>query len=243
MLESEKYSPQAINDGDAFPGVYSLRTSPNPLTPGLRDKGLVGYWSFDEGSGTVVYDYSGNNNHGTLTNGPTWTQGKVGGALSFDGVNDYVNVPDAPTLRITGDITIVFWMNKRSEATDWQRLVGKGNSTYRNYGVWEESGSGKRILFQQYGGGCWFFSSHTVDISQWYFIAAVRQNLINGKIFINDMITQAGCSSVSPHTSADPLTIGYAGFHTYFPGLIDEVRIYNRALSGAEIQAIYNATK
>jgi len=134
-------------------------------------------------------------------------------------------------------------MNKRSEATDWQRLVGKGNSTYRNYGVWEESGSGKRILFQQYGGGCGFFSSHTVDISQWYFIAAVRQNLINGKIFINDMIKQAGCSSASPYTSADPLTIGYAGFHKYFPGLIDEVRIYNRALSDEEIKTLYEATK
>jgi hypothetical protein len=50
--------------------------------------GLVGWWKFDEGSGTVAYDSSGNGNDGNLTNGPTWTTGKIGGALSFDGVND-----------------------------------------------------------------------------------------------------------------------------------------------------------
>jgi len=54
---------------------------------------LVGYWNFDEGAGTVVSDSSGNNNTGTLTNGPLWTAGKVGNALNFDGTNDYVSIP------------------------------------------------------------------------------------------------------------------------------------------------------
>ena len=54
--------------------------------------GLVGWWKFDETSGTVAYDSSGNGNHGTLTNGPTWTDGKIGGAINFDGINDYINL-------------------------------------------------------------------------------------------------------------------------------------------------------
>jgi hypothetical protein len=158
-------------------------------------------------------------------------------------VDDYVSVPDAPMLRITGDITIVFWIKKNSEAIDWSRIVGKGNSSFRNYGVWEERGAGKRILFQQYGGGCAFYSSGTVDLNQWYFISNVRRNSTAGKIFINDQITQGSCSGASPYTSSDPLTMGYAGYHTYFPSLIDEVRIYNRALSDQEIKALYDATK
>ena len=56
-------------------------------------RGLVAYWSFDEGSGNIAYDASGNGNHGTLINGPKWTQGKIGQALSFDGVDDYVDTP------------------------------------------------------------------------------------------------------------------------------------------------------
>jgi hypothetical protein len=254
----------SLNDGGDSGGFYEKGTNLTLTPPEARSgsrltkddvdkilkiscptcsQGLVGYWSFDEGSGTIAKDYSGNGNDGTIYGGATWTTGKVGSALSFDGVNDYVNVPDATMLRIPGDITIVFWMKKKLEATDWQRIVGKGNSAYRNYGVWEEAGTGKKILFQQYGGGCNFFSNGTVELNQWYFIASVRQNLTVGKIFINDQITQASCSSGSTYTSSDPLTIGYAGFHTYFPGLIDEVRIYNRALSDSEIKALYYATK
>jgi prepilin-type N-terminal cleavage/methylation domain-containing protein len=254
----------SLNDGGDSGGFYEKGTNLTLTPPEARSgsrltkddvdkilkiscptcsQGLVGYWSFDEGSGTIAKDYSGNGNDGTIYGGATWTTGKVGGALSFDGVNDFVNVPDATMLRIPGDITIVFWMKKNLEATDWQRIVGKGNSTYRNYGVWEEAGTGKKILFQQYGGGCNFFSNGTVELSQWYFIASVRQNSTAGKIFINDQIAQASCSSGSTYTSSDPLTIGYAGFHTYFPGLIDEVRIYNRALSDSEIKALYYATK
>src|SRR6266498_470903 len=53
--------------------------------------GLVGYWSFDDGTGTIAGDSSGNDNTATLINGPIWTSGEIGGALSFDGVDDYVS--------------------------------------------------------------------------------------------------------------------------------------------------------
>jgi len=65
---------------------------------GSLAKGLVGWWKFDETNGTIAYDSSGNGNDGDLTNGPTWVSGKIGGALSFDGVNDYVEVPDDDSL-------------------------------------------------------------------------------------------------------------------------------------------------
>ena len=73
--------------------------------------GTVGYWHFDEGSGTIAYDSSGQGNNGTIY-GATWTSGKVGGALEFDGKDDYVEVPDNPSLD-TGsdeDVTIEVWV-------------------------------------------------------------------------------------------------------------------------------------
>src|SRR3989338_4761919 len=78
--------------------------SPPPSPPGL----VAGY-AFDEGSGTTATDTSGNNNSGTLTNGPAWSTGQYGGALSFDGTNDYVNVPDAASLDLTS-WTISAWV-------------------------------------------------------------------------------------------------------------------------------------
>lgn len=73
-------------------GLFLL---PNGLTTGYADaqlqNGLVGFWSFDEGSGTIASDSSGNDNTATLTNGPIWTSGEIGGALSFDGIDDYVS--------------------------------------------------------------------------------------------------------------------------------------------------------
>ena len=73
-------------------------------------RGLVGYWAFDEGSGTIAYDSSGFANNGTTTNGPSWTNGKVGGGMEFDGTNDYVDVRDSDSLDITNEITIEFWI-------------------------------------------------------------------------------------------------------------------------------------
>src|SRR3990167_8305115 len=72
--------------------------------------GLAGHWKFDETSGTSASDSSGNNNTGTLTNGPTWTAGKIGGALSFDRVDDYVHIQQSNILKPLSAITFTTWI-------------------------------------------------------------------------------------------------------------------------------------
>ena len=208
------------------------------------DPNLIVHWKFDEASGTSAADSSGHGYTGTLVNGPVWTTGKDAGALNFDGTNDMVNLTSNSNLKIAGDITIAFWMNKTSEATDWQRLVGKG-ATIRNYGVWEESGAGKRILFQQYNSAgssvLDLYSVANIQLATWYHVACVVSGT-NAYIYINGVLNASGTRSGVPGTSDDPLTVGYGNIHTYFPGLLDDIRIYDRALSAIEISALNGAT-
>src|SRR5437867_9798985 len=94
---------------------------------GSRTNGLVGWWKLDETEGTLASDSSGNGHNATLLNGPTWTTGQLRGALSFDGTNDQVTCADSAALRISGDLTIAFWMKKNAEANKASFVVGKGN--------------------------------------------------------------------------------------------------------------------
>jgi hypothetical protein len=126
VLESTKYRSNTSLSKPNLPGVLSYGSN-QALSPLYNTSGLVGYWPFDEGTGTIAYDKSGNNNNGTLLNGPTWTSGKVGGALSFDGVNDYVNVGTSTILKnITSSITMSTWAMLTSQ-TIVGTFISKGN--------------------------------------------------------------------------------------------------------------------
>ena len=78
-----------------------------------------GYWSFDEGSGVAAQDSSGNGNHGAIKGAVSWTEGKSGSALSFNGGSDRVLVPDAASLDITDQITIAAWIKPKATATQY----------------------------------------------------------------------------------------------------------------------------
>ncbi|MDD2802536.1 MAG: hypothetical protein PHE96_13870, partial [Methylococcales bacterium] len=103
------------------------------LTKSTEGSGPVGYWKFDEGSGVVAYDSSGNINHGILTNfdfnnDSGWKVGKVAGALKFDGTNDYVNVPDNANLDFgSGDFTVAFWI-RRDSTSETKGFIAKADN-------------------------------------------------------------------------------------------------------------------
>jgi hypothetical protein len=227
------------NGGDNTAFIDDVRISP---VSGGNPGDLVAHWTLDEGSGAIAADASGNGNTGTISGTAAWTSGMRGGALSFNGVDDSVSVADAPALRLTGDCSFAFWMYKTSEAADWQRLLGKGAANARNYGLWEEAGAGKRILFQQYdaSGGAIvnLYSNTAIEVGAWYHIAGV----VSGStvaIYVNGALDASTTRAGTPVTSADPLTLGYAGFHAKYPGWLDDVRVYSRTLSAAEISALF----
>ncbi len=100
--------------------VFTVAVSTNVNS---GDTGLIAYWSFDEGSGGIAYDSAGSN-HGTIY-GASWVDGISGHALSFDGVDDYIEVPDSDSLDIANEITIEAWI-KKQESSRIESIISKG---------------------------------------------------------------------------------------------------------------------
>lgn len=213
------------------------------LSP-FNDAGLVGYWKLNEGSGTTASDSSGNGNTGTLTNGPTWTSGKLGGALSFDGVDDYV---DAGNLNLD-------WTNINFTAEAWASLNAGTPNNYRGivgnrFGAgganwWTLGTPSANIIAVEYTTGGLIQTNFAPVGAGWNHYVVVKEGTTI-KIYINGVFNTSGsigATNIGGITNEFRVGIWYA-YSQIWNGLIDEVRIYNRALSAAEIAAIYNATK
>jgi hypothetical protein len=248
MLEDPK-NQASKNDGDNYPHLYSVGTNKRLID---KTQGLVGYWSFDEGTGTIAYDYSGNGNNGTLVNfnftaTSGWTTGKIGGALSFDGVDDYVRILNTSSLQITSDLTILFWMRPTNISKGRQNPLGKA---YGGEYMFTLETNGNLSFYQgSCGGNCspYGYNSNApyrMSNNNFYFVGIRRKISTQRMDHFKDgvKIPDGSYSWVNPSISTRNLQIGseYAGF---YQGLIDEVRIYNRALSDIEIKALYDATK
>jgi hypothetical protein len=207
------------------------------------EEGLVAYWNFDEGNASIAYDSSGNNNHGVLY-GPSWTTGISGSALELDGVNDYASVPDSSSLDITDNITIEAWVYPYSMS--WVApLISKGTNS-SNYGYYLATG-------QYYADGCgsfklhsngtktlWLYSSQPLTTGQWNHVVGVRAGT-SASIYINGMISDAGICFAGPIQTND-LSVEFgthSDYSVFFHGILDEVRIYNRALTAHEIYNRY----
>lgn len=218
-------------------------------TAGLQD-GLVAHWTFDEGSGTIAYDSAGNND-GTIY-GAAWTTGKLGDALSFDGINDYVQTPNNQSQQIsTNQITVSAWIKLNSDVVNTQwRIVCKqetGNCAWgleisgKGYG----SSTGNQILFHDSDGSTTWYNCQSathLNDEQWYHIVATDDEgavriYLNGLL---DTLNNKGAGGIPPQINA-PITISKTnpGSQFFFNGLIDDVRIYNRALTEQEVWQLY----
>jgi hypothetical protein len=242
IFESSKYRNNTQITKANLPGVYAKGTNLT-LSPLYNTSGLVGYWPFDEGSGTIAYDKSGNGNNGTLTNGPTWKSGKVGGALSFDGVNDAVNTSgNFPS--IAGNFTISIW-------TKWNQFQNYGGIVFNYAG---NTAPYFNFFLSSYTSSIGFYLSNGVTIqsvsqsyasvnivtNNWYLLNVVADGSFI-RFYFNGILKQSVPQTVSSVGSSFPFSISHS--IDPFNGSLDEVRIYNRALSASEIQALYNATK
>jgi hypothetical protein len=197
----------------------------------------VGYWHFDEGSGSIAYDSSEQGNNGTIY-GATWTSGKVGGALEFDGIDDFVEVLDDPSLDITDEITIEAWV-KPNNVDGYHTIVSK----YWGTGYYLRIDPGRTISFA--ASGTLQTEAGIVPIGSWSHIVGVSDGTY-AKIYFNGQLVKSGqIAFPSGHidTNDYPLRIGAFPVEGSLPfnGTIDEIRILNRTLSAEEIKEDYES--
>jgi len=213
------------------------RNAITQVTQDFQATHLVIHLTFDNTSQPGA-NSAGNANDGTLFGQPALVSGQIGNALSFDGLDDYVEIANSPSLGITVDITIAAWI-KRGALGDYGGIAAKtdGNSTW-DYDLYFGSGANTLHFYSDNQNPQDAISTGTVSNTDWHHVAVTRSG--ETVAFYIDT-APAGTVTVSGEfaDNALPVRIGTDGpsydAASLFNGLIDEVRIYNRALSPQEI--------
>lgn len=225
----------------SFSATKGYQTKPkpgvmlNPLHP--LSRGLVGYWLFNEGSGSRAYDISGHGNHGTLVNGPTWGGSKFGGGLHFDGANDYVDC--GGDIIGTGAYTKVAWV-KRDDAAEKNNIIS-GNSTHA---FWAPYIAGYTFKLSSGHNSTWNYVQDSVQLPHgtWCFAAVTFDpNIASGtmKLYKNGKLVDSA-TSVPTQTLDTKTYVASFGSGHCLAGSIDDPHIYNRALAAWEIETLYH---
>ena len=218
--------------------------------------GLVGRWKFNKGKGIIAKDSSRNHNDGTLINGPIWSTDTPSTdedddnpfSLFFDGVNDYVNVPDAPSLEVT-TLTVAAWVKATVVSLSAvPRFLGKARiDGGSGYALGVNFGSPHLSLNDGQGNNCGVSADPMLVANQWTHVAGTYDSSTGTmKIYVNGQLEGTeSCAITALQDSVQPLNIGreFAGAVTggdgrYFHGKLDDVRIYNRVLSACKIRAL-----
>jgi len=215
-----------------------------------EDTSLVGWWKLDERSGTAAADSSGRANHGRLVNGPTWVDGRIGGALHFANTDDtkvYVDIPNSPTLENVqeGDYTVAAWVRPDH--------LPPGSDVTPAYGIVVKQGAHIGLVYDQDGlfkmqhhssAGYSLAKSARRSPLAWHHVTGVVSKS-NGfvKIYVNgkpEATVGFTPGATAREFGAETWKLGIAGpdytkFREAMNGKIDDVRIYSRVLSDVEI--------
>ncbi len=211
----------------------------------------VAYWDFNEiVNVNQVRDVSGNGNTGfvngaTLVDSLVFSGGSLGKALSLSGSNNYVSVPDSSSLDITNAITVEAWIRPGTLAPGRYGIAEKilgGNKQPFAFAV-DTRNTPNGLHFRLHNGASWWERSvqSVLLMNNWNHVVATVTAGGSLLMYVNGVLvdTYAGAPSTLP-TNTGVLKIGYDDAENrYFSGLIDEVRIYSRALGSAQIQQHY----
>ena len=214
-----------------------LAISPNLMA--VTTEGLVAAWLFDDGTGTTVADSYTNKLDGEVASGvPEWVEGKFDGALEFKG-SDMVTIPDNDLLDLTS-FTIAAWIKSPATTGRWHVIAAKEarNPTGRNYGIFGHVNNGS-IHYSFTSGGWKSFDAPTnVTDGAWHHVAATYQRP-NFKLYIDGELDAETAPDADPESNDAPLYIGGCDIGNYWmTGVIDEVVLYDRALSPEELSEL-----
>jgi hypothetical protein len=224
---------------------FSLDSSPASATtqPPPAPTGLVAAYRLGEGLGTATADVSMNGNGGTLVNGAAWTPaGKYGSAVNLDGVDDHVRAADSASLDLAGTGTVEAWV-KVDTLSRWHSVVAKGDANSdpsHDYAVELDNANRWRCILGNGVSAIVVQSAATAAAGQFYHVACVW-NGATVQLFVNGVLSVSAAQSLTPAVNASPLYLGqFGGNADRLDGVVDEVRIYKRALSQAEVQSDMN---
>jgi Concanavalin A-like lectin/glucanases superfamily len=219
----------------------TVPTEPPPVPP--AQPGLVAAYGFNEGVGVLTLDSSGQANTGTIA-GATWTtNGRFGSGLSFNGTNAWVTIDDSPSLDLTDGLTIEAWVNP-SSGTGTRTVLMKEAFSGLAYALYSTVGGQRPVGYVHTRRDASAVGSTAVPLNTWTHLAFTFDGSTL-RLYMNGTLVRTssanGSSSGAIITSAGALRIGgNAVFGEYFRGIIDEVRVYNRPLSAADIQVDMN---
>jgi hypothetical protein len=218
--------------------IPTLLVAAGPQAAAGASNGLVAAYSFDEVSGSTAHDLSGNGNDATLQNASFVSGGKYGGAVSLNGTSSIVVVPDSASLDLTSGMTLEAWVRATSFSSSQTLIAKERPGGGFPYGLELDSG-----VTSGYASGSTFgraSASGALPLKTWEFVA-VTYDGTTISVYVNG--TLAGSSPLSGPiaTSTGQLSIGADSvWGEYFAGKIDNVRIYNRAVSPSELQSDMN---
>jgi lysophospholipase L1-like esterase len=201
--------------------------------------GLKGHWPLDDAAGAGAQDASGNGNAGTLKNGPVWTvSGRFNGALNFDGADDFIEVPDSVSLELAGrSFTVALWA--RTPAGGPKLLVEKQNTGWNGEFLFALNRDGAVPGgFSVWTGNAWIDSNwRGATDNQWHHLAVT---FTNGtfRLYRDGVLDRTQAASAAYADSSLPWSFGrfiVGGVGWPFSGQLDDIRIYHRALSDADL--------
>jgi hypothetical protein len=198
--------------------------------------GMLGWWKLDETEGNVAADSSGNGNNGSLQGNPVWRPqgGKLGGAIELDGSGDYVKIDNESAFDITGQITISAWVNIMSIPQEWTGIVTKGDSAWRMSTDFANNVFHFGVAREDYLNG-----KASVGSGQWHNVVCIYDGqkmsiYVDGKLDVSRPRTGPIATNNIPVCIGENIELTRRCWH----GLIDDVRVYNYALSPNEISAL-----
>ena len=209
---------------------------------------LVGHWTLDEGTGTVAHDSSGNGNDGTFVNEPTWIPGANGGALEFHGLGapggggDYIDCGNDASLDITGPTSMALWIRPDADDPEGQGTetapmakAMSGMSPSWSYQVRYGWGSSQPYMAFTFNTSprAWAYVGQNLERNEWCHIACTFDGTTL-TTYLNGEPTES--TPMGPITSSQtPVLIGSDGWGCDWIGAIDDIRIYDHALSEPEL--------
>jgi hypothetical protein len=219
-------------------GAGNLGASTNEASATVQSApppSLVLAFSFDEASGVTVNDKSGLGNNGTASGGPLRVAGHAGGALSFDGVNDVVAVPNAASLALTTGLTVEAWVRPSQLGANWRTIALKerpGGMCWALYGH-DSNGPAAHAVT----GPTATANGARLALNAWTHLAATYDGSVLA-LYRDGSLVASTLASGSLLTSTGALKIGGNSIWSeWFAGLIDDLRVYSRALTASEIAA------